>query len=80
MVHKNKGSIEKVDKMTLSGYYDSLPTSAPRTLFIKQVAKMAGVSEPTVVNWAKGAKPQRFEHVMILSKVTGIKPEDLWEK
>ena len=77
---KNKEKSDNLKKITLEGYYNGLPTIAPRTAFIRKVVSMTGVTEPTVVNWAKGAKPQKYEHVIALSKVTGIKPEDLWQR
>lgn len=76
---KNKENVEKFSKMTLSGYYENLSKESPRGLFVKRVAKEAGVTETAVVGWCKdGRKPHKYEHVVILSKYTGIKPEDLW--
>ena len=76
----NKKKSEKIKKMTLSGYYESLSNLSPRLIFVRQVAKEAGCTDMSVVGWCKGRKPHKYEHVMILSKVTGIKPEDLWER
>lgn len=80
MSHQNNKKLGKVKKITLSGYYESLPNVSPRLAFVRKVAQEAGCSEMSVVGWCKGRKPHRYEHVMALSKATGIKPEDLWER
>ncbi len=80
MGNKNKENVDNVRKMTLEGYYKRLSTLAPRTAFIREIVRITGVTEPTVVNWVNGAKPQKYEHVIALSNVTGIKIEDLWER
>lgn len=71
---------EKTEKMTLKGYFESLPKrKSPRKDFVTEVARRCGVSEQTVRNWCiYGMKPQDFKHVKILSEMTGIKEEDLW--
>ena len=72
--------MKKNKKITLKGYYSQIPMrSAPRKDFIQEVAERCGVSEQTVRNWCiYGMKPIKFEHVRILSEMTGIKEEDLW--
>lgn len=69
-------------KMTLRGYYDSLPDSThPKTEFVNDIARRAGVSTTTVRNWiAYGMKPNKHEHVKILSEVTGIPENELWDE
>ena len=74
----NKKKTEKIQKMTLSGYYESLKKVSPRTEFIRKIANEVGCSEMSVVGWCKGRRPHKYEHVIALSKATGIKPEDLW--
>ena len=80
MSNSSNEKLPKMKKMTLSGYYESLGTLSPRTAFIRNLAKEAGCTEVSVVNWCKGRKPHKYEHVTALSKATGIKPEDLWER
>ena len=72
----------KIQKLSLKGYYKSLPRpAAPRTDFIQAVAERCGVRTQTVRNWVLyGMKPNSQEHVRILSEITGIKEEDLWEE
>lgn len=69
-------------KMTLRGYYDSLPSSShPKTEFVNDIAQRTGVSTATVRNWiAYGMRPNNPDHVQILSEVTGIPVEDLWNE
>lgn len=72
---------EKKKKMTLKGYYEAIPLhSAPRKAFIRRVMEECGVSEQTVRNWCLyGIQAQSREHVKALSRLTGIKEENLWE-
>jgi len=72
---------EKVQKMTLKGYYLQLPdANHPKTDFVNEVAIEAGVSAATVRNWViYGMKPQNKSHVELLSRKTGIPVENLWE-
>ena len=72
---------QKVEKLTLKGYYKKLPIrNAPRYDFIKEVSSKCHVTLNTVRNWVLyGIKPQQRCHVEILSRLTGIKEEDLWK-
>lgn len=72
---------KKKEKMTLKGYYESLPLrKAPRKEFLKLVTEKCAVSEQTARNWCiYGMRPQNFMHVRILSELTGINEEDLWK-
>lgn len=55
--------------------------SAPRKDFISQVMERCGVSEQTVRNWCiYGMKPINSQHIKVLSELTGIKEEDLWQE
>lgn len=76
----NKKNEGKVKKITLQGYYNSLPNVSPRLAFVRKVAKETGATEVSVVGWCKGRKPHKYEHVIALAKHSGIKPEDLWER
>lgn len=70
----------KEQKMTLKCYYESIPVRpSPRGEFVTLVAKRCGVSEQTVRNWCiYGMKPKNYNHVKVLSELTGIREEDLW--
>lgn len=72
---------ENPQRMTLKGYYQSLPLrNAPRYNFLTEVAKRCKVTEQTVRNWVLyGVKPQQHVHIEILSELTGIQEGDLWE-
>lgn len=67
-------------QMTLKGYYQNLPDSThPKTEFINEIAKKTGVSSTAVRNWIMyGMKPNKPEHISVLSEITGISPENLW--
>jgi hypothetical protein len=73
---------EKVKKMTLRSYYQSLPdASYPKTSFINEVVKETGVSAPTVRNWINyGMRPSKQEYVDVLVRLTGIEESELWER
>lgn len=68
-------------KITLRGYYESLPdASSPKTDFINKVASKTGVTSSTVRNWIfYGMKPANENHVKVLVEVTGIPANELWE-
>lgn len=61
-------------------YYQNLPDSThPKTEFINEIAKKTGVSSTAVRNWIMyGMKPNKPEHISVLSEITGISPENLW--
>lgn len=71
---------ENQQKITLKGYYQSLPDAAhPKTEFVARIMTECGVSFTTARNWIMGmTKPSNPEHVQKLSEITGIAPEDLW--
>ncbi len=72
---------KKVEKMTLKDYFKGLPLrKSPRKDFIREVSARCGVSEQTVRNWCiYGMRPQDFRHVKVLSEITGINEECLWD-
>ena len=78
---KTNSLTEKAKTITLKGYYSNLPEAThPKTDFLRNVAKKCDVSEVTVRNWVRyGFKPNNKEHIQILSEVTGIPAESLWE-
>lgn len=77
-----KEKSENVPKMTLLGYYETLPeASYPKTDFVNKVAKEIGVSNATVHNWIHGkTKPMNHEHILKLCSITGLKENELWKK
>ncbi len=72
---------DKGEKITLKSYYKNLPDAVhPKTEFITNVVKETGASSNTVRNWIiYGMKPSNEEHTKVLSRLTGIKIEDLWD-
>ena len=72
---------EKCRKMTLKGYFNAIPThNSPRKEFVRKVALRCGVTEQTVRNWCiYGMRPINYNNVKVLSAMTGIPEEDLWE-
>lgn len=72
----------KSPKLSLRGYYMSLPKPvAPKTDFVKRVAMRCGVDVQSVRNWCLyGMKPSCKEHIRILSEMTGIREDALWEE
>lgn len=71
----------KTEKMTLKGYYQSLPLrDAPRYNFVVEIARRCKVTEQTVRNWILyGMKPQQHIHIEVLCELTGLKEENLWK-
>lgn len=69
-----------MSKLVLKNYYDSLPKrTAPKTIFIREVAARCGIVENTVRYWIKGeSKPVNPEHLKVLSELTGIEEERLF--
>lgn len=70
----------KKESMTLRGYYRSLPDPTyPKRDFVHEIAMKCNVTLTTANNWIKyGIKPNNPEHIRILSEITGIAPENLW--
>ena len=71
---------EEREKMTLRGYYVSLPdATCPKTDFINEIASRTGVTSSTVRNWIfYGMKPANENHIGVLVEVTGIPADKLW--
>ena len=83
MKQEVKASIlqEKGKIITLRGYYKNLPEAThPKTDFLRAIAKRCDVTETTVRNWVRyGFKPNNSEHIQVLSEMTGIPVENLWD-
>lgn len=73
---------EKTKKKSLREFYEELPRpSCPKSEFAKEVAKRCGVSVVTVKNWIKTSiHPSEQRYCLILSEMTGIPVEELWEE
>lgn len=74
--NKNK----KSSNMTLKDYYENLPKATyPKKNFLAQVMNECDVSFTTANNWMKGhTKPVKESQILALSRITGIKKEELW--
>lgn len=72
--------VEKPTKLTLRGYYDSLPRKlSPKQDFIQNLARECQVTETTVRNWLfTEHRPRNKEIIETIVRVTGISAEDLW--
>lgn len=70
----------EVIKMTLKDYFNAIPeASAPRTDFLKHISEICNVPFTTARSWfVYGIKPRDPKTIDILSKETGIDPEDMW--
>ena len=74
---------EQTDKLciiTLKSYYKNLPNPThPKKELIRRIAAECNVTEVTVRNWIMyGFRPDNPNHIEIISKITGIAKEDLW--
>lgn len=72
---------QKRTKMTLKGYYDSLPRARyPKTEFINRIVCECGVTSTTARNWIAGfTKPSEDTQKVAICKITGIPYETLWK-
>lgn len=73
--------------MTLTEYYNLKPTAIyPKTEFVDEILKACEekfgdgcISRATVINWCNGTtRPNDSKFLPVISKVTGIKEEDLF--
>lgn len=73
---------ENKKNMTLKDYFESLPKrETPRKTLIDNIINECGVTSQTARNWCiYGIKPKDFRHVRILSRLTGIREEELWDE
>lgn len=72
---------KKDSKMTLKGYYDALPEpTVPKREFVLEIMQKCHVVETTAFNWISGrTRASDPRHLAVLSQITGIKQEDLWQ-
>lgn len=78
---KNSNScVESGQKLTLRGYYKNLPCPThPKKDLIRRISGACGVTECTARNWVVYSfRPNNPEHTGIISEITGIPVEDLW--
>jgi hypothetical protein len=80
-MENEKENCQKGNKMTLKDYYNALPPkTCPKTDFVKTVATQCDVSQATVRWWLRGTmRPSRKEFYRVLSDVTGIPQENLFD-
>lgn len=73
---------EKKEKMTLEGYYESLPRyQSPKSELVAEIANRCKVSMGTVHNWLHGrTKPTSERLITEIAEITGIPKEDLWDE
>ena len=73
--------------MTLNQYYNLKPTAIyPKTEFVDEILNACEqafgegcISRASIINWCTGeTKPSDSKFLAVLSKVTGIKEEDLF--
>lgn len=73
--------------MTLTEYYNLKPTAIyPKTEFVDEILRACEdafgegcVNRATIINWCNGkTSPQDSKFIPVLSKVTGIREEDLF--
>ena len=66
--------------MTLKSYYKNLPDAKyPKSELINKIAVQCGVTLASARNWILyGIHPEKPEHVQIISEITGIPVENLW--
>lgn len=81
-VDKPKRKSATAGRMTLLGYYNSLPPRTfPKSDFIDSVAEQCGVEPASVRNWVMGRnKPSKPEHIEVLVQMTGVPAEQLWQE
>lgn len=79
-INNSNSFVEKGRTMTLRGYYKSLPEARhPKSELINKIAMQCGVTLATARNWILyGIRPGKTEHVRIISEITGIPAENLW--
>lgn len=79
-INNSNSSVEKGQIMTLRSYYKNLPEPThPKKELIKSIATKCGVTETTARNWIMyGFRPDNPDHVQIISEITGIPAENLW--
>lgn len=86
-IQSSKDFGEKSEKLTLKGYYQSLPERySPKQRLLENIQQKCEeftgkvVTVTTLRNWVLyGIKPKDPLHVKAISEVTGIREEDLWQ-
>ena len=86
-IQSSKDFKENSEKLSLKGYYQSLPERvAPKQQLLEEIQRgcesVTG-KRPTITtvrNWVLyGLRPKRHEHIEVISKITGINEELLWK-
>ena len=87
IIQSSKKMAENLEKITLKGYYRSLPERiAPKQKLLEDIqdecGRLTGVRPTitTVRNWILyGLKPKNVLHVQAIVNVTKIEEADLWQ-
>lgn len=79
-INNSNSSAEKGQIMTLRSYYKNLPDARhPKSELINQIAVQCGVTLTTARNWILyGIRPGKPEHIQIISEITSIPADNLW--
>lgn len=79
-INNSNNSSKKGQIMTLRSYYKNLPDARhPKSELINEIAMRCGVTLATARNWILyGIRPGKPEHIQIISEITGIHSENLW--
>lgn len=79
-IKNSNSSAENGRIMTLRGYYKNLPEPThPKKELINSIAVKCCVTLATARNWILyGFRPGNPAHIQIISDITGIPKENLW--
>ena len=79
-INNSNSSSRKGQIMTLRSYYKNLPDARyPKSELINKIAMRCGVTLATARNWILyGIRPGKPEHIQIISDITGIPADNLW--
>lgn len=66
---------------SIKEFYKKLPSSiSPKSDFLREISQRCGVTYMTARNWVVyGMKPSNREHFKVLSELTGIPEDHLFE-
>lgn len=79
-INNSNSSSRKGQIMTLRSYYKNLPDARhPKSELINEIAMKCGVTLATARNWILyGIRPGKPEYIQIISEITSIPAENLW--
>lgn len=67
-----------MEKITLKGYYDSLPAESPQRKFKKEVMKRCMISTGTFYNWIAGRWPVPEKAKEPIADIAGVPADELF--